>query len=264
MSGDWTLKPHPSLPKGKPVLVCIFDGFGENKVLDEWNAVHMAKTPHFDKLREVPGRFRAIAAHGPAVGLPTWDDMGNSEVGHNALGAGKIYAQGAKLVDLNIGNGQIFTDPGWKYISSAFESNTVHFIGLLSDGGVHSRANQLSAMVQRAASDGAKKIRCHVLTDGRDVHDGTSIGFLEALEAELAELSSSGCDARIASGGGRMKVAPPPSSIPAEPLAPLQVCPTSPPPCPLQNKCPIIFVPVLVLSTSPSPASMNPSRRVCH
>lgn len=206
MADDWTLKAHTSLPKGKPVLVCILDGYGENQVKDEWNAVHVAKTPHFDKLREVPTRFRSIAAHGPAVGLPSWDDMGNSEVGHNALGAGKIYAQGAKLVDINIESGQIFTDPGWKYISSAFGANTVHFIGLLSDGGVHSRANQLSAMVKRAAADGAKRIRCHVLTDGRDVPDGTSIAFIEALETELAELSSAGCDARIASGGGRMKV----------------------------------------------------------
>eukprot|EP00967_Tisochrysis_lutea_P098833 scaffold146297_cov26-Tisochrysis_lutea.AAC.3 len=206
MADSWTLAPHPSLPKGKPTLVCILDGFGENKVKDEWNAVHVAKTPHFDALRTNPKRFRSIHAHGPAVGLPSWDDMGNSEVGHNALGAGKIYAQGAKLVDRNIENGQIFNDAGWKYISSAFPSNTLHFIGLLSDGGVHSRANQLSAMVQRAAADGAKRIRCHVLTDGRDVPDNTGVGFIQALEKELSELSAKGCDARIASGGGRMKV----------------------------------------------------------
>jgi len=149
MADEWTLKSHPVLPKGKPVLVCILDGYGENAIKDEWNAVHVAKTPNFDKLRENPARFRAVAAHGPAVGLPSSDDMGNSEVGHNALGAGKIYAQGAKLVDINIASGQIYTDPGWKYISTAFETNTLHFIGLLSDGGVHSRYNQLSAMAKK-------------------------------------------------------------------------------------------------------------------
>lgn len=180
MADEWTLKPHPTLPTGKPVLVVIIDGYGENEVKDAYNAVHVAKTPVFDKLRERADRFRAIAAHGPAVGLPSDDDMGNSEVGHNALGAGKIYAQGAKLVDINIQTGQMYTDPGWKYISTAFASNTLHFIGLLSDGGVHSRFNQLAAMVKKAAEDGAKKIRCHVMTDGRDVPDNTGIGFIEA------------------------------------------------------------------------------------
>jgi hypothetical protein len=84
-----------------------------------------------------------VRAHGPAVGLPTWDDMGNSEVGHNALGAGQLIDQGARLVDKALADGSLFTQNGWQYISSAFASNTVHFIGLLSSGGVHSRANQL-------------------------------------------------------------------------------------------------------------------------
>ena len=89
--------------------------------------------------------------------------MGNSEVGHNALGAGKIYAQGAKLVDINIANGQIYKDAGWQYVKPAFTGNTLHFIGLLSSGGVHSRVNQLAAMIKQAAVEGAKNIRCHVL-----------------------------------------------------------------------------------------------------
>lgn len=69
--------------------------------------------------------------------------MGNSEVGHNALGAGRIYAQGAKLVDLALASGKIYEDEGFKYISECFEKGTVHLIGLLSDGGVHSRLDQV-------------------------------------------------------------------------------------------------------------------------
>lgn len=143
MSSEWELKPHPVIPKGKPVLVCILDGFGENEIKDEYNAVHVGKTPTIDKLRGVEGRFRTVKAHGPAVGLPTWDDMGNSEVGHNALGAGQLIEQGARLVDKALSTGSLFTNPGFQYISSAFEKNTVHFIGLLSSGGVHSRQDQL-------------------------------------------------------------------------------------------------------------------------
>ena len=87
-----------------------------------------------------------IKAHGTAVGLPSEDDMGNSEVGHNALGAGRIYAQGAKLVDLALASGKIYEDEGFKYISQSFEKGTVHLIGLLSDGGVHSRLDQVQVL----------------------------------------------------------------------------------------------------------------------
>lgn len=154
MASEWELKPHPVIPKGKPVLLCILDGFGENEVKDEYNAVHTGKTPFIDKLREVAGRFRSVKAHGPAVGLPTWDDMGNSEVGHNALGAGQLIEQGARLVDKALSTGSLYGNDGWKYISSAFEKNTVHFIGLLSSGGVHSRQDQL----EHRASDASQPL----------------------------------------------------------------------------------------------------------
>eukprot|EP01018_Ginkgo_biloba_P000378 Gb_01536 [translate_table: standard] len=90
----WKLADHPKLPKGKTVAVVVLDGWGEN-ICDQYNAIHVANTPTMDSLRKsAPERWRLIRAHGPAVGLPTEDDMGNSEVGHNALGAGRIYAQG--------------------------------------------------------------------------------------------------------------------------------------------------------------------------
>jgi len=204
---DFALGAHPTIPKGLPVCVAILDGWGENEYKDEYNAVHSARTPVFDSLRANPSRFRTVAAHGPAVGLPSSDDMGNSEVGHNALGAGKIYAQGAKLVDLNLESGQLFKDEGWQYIKSAFATNAVHFIGLLSSGGVHSRYNQLIALVKQAAADGAAKIRLHVLTDGRDVPDNTGAEYIETLEKDLRELETAHSgDFKIASGGGRMQV----------------------------------------------------------
>lgn len=207
MSHDYALAPHPSISKAPgPVAVIILDGFGENEFKDEFNAVHVANTPNIDALRSVPGRFRSIKAHGTAVGLPSDADMGNSEVGHNALGSGQIVDQGARLVDMALESGKMFEGDGWKLISQAFATNTLHFIGLLSDGGVHSRVDQLVGCMRGAAERGAKRIRVHILTDGRDVPDGSSVKFVADLEAVLAELGGKGCDAKIASGGGRMQV----------------------------------------------------------
>jgi 2,3-bisphosphoglycerate-independent phosphoglycerate mutase len=132
--------------------------------------------------------------------------MGNSEVGHNALGSGQVIDQGARLVDQALASGKMFELPGWKLISQAFPANTVHFIGLLSDGGVHSRYDQLVGCIKGAVERGAKRIRVHVLTDGRDVPDGSSVQFVSSLVKDLKSLEAQGCDAQIASGGGRMCV----------------------------------------------------------
>lgn len=201
------LAPHPTIPKPDgPVMVCILDGFGENEYKDEFNAVHVASTPTIDALRNVSNRFRTVRAHGTAVGLPSDADMGNSEVGHNALGSGQVIDQGARLVDIALQTGKMFEGDGWKLISEAFPDNTVHFIGLLSDGGVHSRYDQLLGCMKGAAERGAKRIRVHILTDGRDVPDGSGVNFAAQLEKDLADLRAQGCDAKIASGGGRMHV----------------------------------------------------------
>lgn len=206
---DYTLATHGEIPKPEgPVVVIILDGWGENEHKDGFNAVHVADTPCTDALKELsPDRWRTVRAHGLAVGLPSDADMGNSEVGHNALGSGQVVDQGARLVDNALKDGSIFESDGWKLMAGAFEENTVHFIGLLSDGGVHSRYNQLAQCLAGAAKRGAKKLRLHVLTDGRDVPDGSSIEFVNRLEADLEKLQAEfGCDAKIASGGGRMKV----------------------------------------------------------
>ncbi|GFY82528.1 phosphoglycerate mutase, 2,3-bisphosphoglycerate-independent [Actinidia rufa] len=202
----WKLEDHPKLPKGKVVAVVVLDGWGEASP-NPYNCIHVADTPTMDSLKKgVPERWRLVRAHGTAVGLPSDDDMGNSEVGHNALGAGRIYAQGAKLVDSALASGKIYEGEGFKYIKECFEDGTLHLIGLLSDGGVHSRLDQLQSLLKGASEHGAKRIRVHILTDGRDVLDGTSVGFVETLEDDLAKLREKGVDAKIASGGGRMNV----------------------------------------------------------
>ena len=205
---DMTLAPHPTIPKPDgPVMVCILDGWGVNAE-DEYNAVFSAETPCTDGLRAVPLRYRTVKAHGTAVGLPSDADMGNSEVGHNALGSGQVVDQGARLVDLALSTGKMFEGAGWKLISQAFADHAVHFIGLLSDGGVHSRYDQLIGCVRGAVERGAKKVRVHVLTDGRDVPDGSSAQFVAQLQDDLKALNAKGdgVDCQIASGGGRMNI----------------------------------------------------------
>ncbi|KAL6337783.1 hypothetical protein AAG906_039739 [Vitis piasezkii] len=203
---SWKLADHPKLPKGKILGMVVLDGWGEANP-DQYNCIHVADTPTMDSLKKgAPEKWRLVKAHGSAVGLPTEDDMGNSEVGHNALGAGRIFAQGAKLVDFALDSGKIYEGEGFKYIKECFETGTLHLIGLLSDGGVHSRIDQLQLLLKGASENGAKRIRVHILTDGRDVLDGSSVGFVETLENDLAKLREKGVDAQIASGGGRMYV----------------------------------------------------------
>lgn len=203
---SWKLPDHPKLPKGKTIAVVVLDGWGEANP-NEYNCIHIAETPTMDSLKEgAPEHWRLVRAHGKAVGLPTEDDMGNSEVGHNALGAGRIFAQGAKLVDLALESGKIFEGEGFNYIKESFETGTLHLIGLLSDGGVHSRLDQVQLLLKGASERGVKRVRLHILTDGRDVLDGSSVGFVETLENDLAKLREKGVDAQIASGGGRMNV----------------------------------------------------------
>ena len=133
--------------------------------------------------------------------------MGNSEVGHNALGAGRVFAQGAKLVDDSIARGQIFKTPLWQKLIDRPRNgkNSFHLIGLLSDGNVHSHINQLFALIRQCAKDGVQKLRLHALLDGRDVGEKTALGYLEQVEDLLRELHEQyACDFRVASGGGRM------------------------------------------------------------
>jgi len=201
------LSPHPDRkPPQGPVVCVVMDGVGIGAG-DEGDAVRLAHTPIIDRLAALPSCARLLA-HGTAVGLPTDGDMGNSEVGHNALGAGRTFDQGAKLVNHAIEGGRIWQGAVWQAAVARVRGSgqPLHFIGLLSDGGVHSHIDQLEAMLRRAASEGVAKVRVHILTDGRDVPGRSALGYVERLEAVLAELSSGDRDYRIASGGGRMYV----------------------------------------------------------
>jgi 2,3-bisphosphoglycerate-independent phosphoglycerate mutase len=155
----------------------------------------------------VPGKRAALRAHGLAVGLPSDDDMGNSEVGHNALGCGVIHAQGALLVNRAIASGALFEGAVWRdVVARGAGGGAIHFLGLLSDGNIHSHIAHLEAMLRKAAEAGAKRLFVHALLDGRDVAPTSAPIYLERIETVLGELRAGGVDARILSGGGRMFV----------------------------------------------------------
>jgi len=189
-----------------PLLLIIMDGIGIGKK-DETNAVYKANTPNLDQLFNSE-LYTQLKAHGKAVGLPSDDDMGNSEVGHNAIGAGRIFDQGARLVNKALKTGEIFQTSVWENIAKRAQSGgTVHFIGLLSDGNVHSHIEQLFIMIDKCADLNFKKIRVHPLLDGRDVGERTALDYVIPTEEKLKKISDEkGLDYAIASGGGRMKV----------------------------------------------------------
>lgn len=186
-----------------PVVVVILDGIGIGRG-DDSDGVKSAYTPVLDRLFEEP-LMTTLKAHGTAVGLPTDDDMGNSEVGHNALGAGRVFAQGAKLVRAAIASGAIFRGSAWRRIEERCrQGGTLHLIGLISDGNVHSHLDHLYALLEHCRTAGIGRVRIHGLLDGRDVGQKSALDYFIPLEKRCGELRRTGCDCAIASGGGRM------------------------------------------------------------
>jgi 2,3-bisphosphoglycerate-independent phosphoglycerate mutase len=188
------------------VLVVVMDGVGE-RAARFGNAVQLAWTPAMHWLKQ-HGLYTTLRAHGTAVGLPSDSDIGNSEVGHNALGAGRIFDQGAKLVNNAIASGRLFAGHTWQELMAFVKGHkgTLHFLGLLSDGNVHSHEQHLYAMLKRAKQDGIKRVRVHVLFDGRDVGEKSAEIYVERLEAIMEQLRSPDFDMAAASGGGRMQI----------------------------------------------------------
>ena len=189
-----------------PVLTIVMDGVGLAPDTVS-NAVATAYTPTLDMLmKNYP--MVSLKAHGTAVGLPSDDDMGNSEVGHNALGAGQVFAQGAKLVSQSIESGKMFASETWQTIVANVKNNnsTLHFLGLFSDGNVHSHIDHLKAMIVKAKDEGVASVRIHILIDGRDVGETSALEYIDPFEAFLSELRDASFDIKIASGGGRMKI----------------------------------------------------------
>ena len=189
-----------------PVVLVIMDGvgFGKYKDGDSFSAAH---TEILDKLME-ENPMVSLMAHGCAVGLPDDSDMGNSEVGHNAIGCGRVFDQGAKLVSNSINTGKMFEGDVWKKLTDNVKAknSTLHLLGLLSDGNVHSHINHLKAMIIRAKEDGIKRVRIHALLDGRDVGETSAFDYFDPFEEFLGGLRSDSFDAAIASGGGRMVI----------------------------------------------------------
>ena len=198
------LSSFPGIPG--PVVIIVMDGYGLPKN-DTGSAIAAARKPTLDRLFATYPNIR-LRAHGTAVGMPSDDDMGNSEVGHNAIGAGQVYSQGAALVANAIADGSIWQGEAWQQIVAGAKAGrgVIHFIGLFSDGNVHSHIDHLKAMVVQAKAEGVKAVRIHALLDGRDVPETSALDYVVPFEAFLAELSADGFDARIASGGGRQNI----------------------------------------------------------
>ena len=193
-------------PQG-PVVLVVMDGMGIGKHPDS-DYVRIADTPNLDWLRE-HALYTEVKAHGKAVGLPDDSDMGNSEVGHNAIGCGRVFDQGAALVNNAISTGSMFEDEIWKELVANVIANqsSLHFIGLFSDGNVHSNISHLEAMLSRAKAEGVKKARIHPLIDGRDVPPTSALTYVEQFQDFLDGINADGSvDFCVASGGGRMNI----------------------------------------------------------
>lgn len=197
-----------------PILLIILDGVGLGKEYDG-NAVYLANPTTLNNLTkecQKKGLYCTLKAHGKAVGMLSDNDMGNSEVGHNALGSGQIYNQGIKLVDSSIKSGQIFQTDLWKKLTDNVKkkNSTAHLLGLLSDGNVHSNFDQIFKLIEGMAKSSVKKLRMHILTDGRDVQAKSALKYVRLLEDHLRKITkkygNGQLNYQIASGGGRMRV----------------------------------------------------------
>ena len=186
-----------------PVVLVIMDGVGlsDNK---EYNAVAQA---HLETLNELMAKYPCakLGAAGKYVGIPD-GDMGNSEVGHNAMGAGEIVPQRSLAVEGDFASGRVFETQTWKDIVARVTGNgsTLHFMGIYSDGNIHSNIEHIEKMTVQAQKEGIEHIRVHALIDGRDVPPQSEPKFIQRFENLVHELGDP--DYRIASGGGRMVI----------------------------------------------------------
>jgi len=213
---DFTLKKMKGYtPPAGPLLLIIADGVGVYRgTADGYpgNAFELARPQQMLRLIEGEKLSMSIKAHGTAVGMPSDEDQGNSEVGHNAIGAGRVFAQGARLVEQALESGRLFEDAGWKKVIDNAQRNTtpVHFIGLLSDGNVHSNIAHLCALIGACDKVGIEQVYVHCLLDGRDVSPLSALRYVGELEDFLWTLRVSALKNNqqrryfIASGGGRM------------------------------------------------------------
>src|SRR5579864_7542624 len=182
----------------KPLVLCILDGWGYAPP-SKANAISLARKPVYDKLLlDYPSTL--IYTSGRFVGLPD-GQMGNSEVGHMNMGAGRIVSMDISKIDTLIQSGDFYKHP--TLVNAFTHANTkgrnVHIFGLLSDGGVHSHQNHLYALLRMASEQGAKEVFVHCFMDGRDTLPTNGAGYIEALQQKMRELNCG----KIASISGR-------------------------------------------------------------
>lgn len=194
-----------------PLILIIMDGIGLGEQ-NKNNAFYRANTPFLDKL-QVEGKkkdlYTTLKTHGTAVGLPTDNEMGNSEVAHNALGSGRIVKQRATLAKKSILSKDLFETDKWNNLIGLINENnkTLHFLGLLSDGYVHSHISHLFGLLDGSVNSNVKKVRIHTLLDGRDVPPQSALEYITQLNDKLIEINTQNSyNYKIASGGGRMRV----------------------------------------------------------
>jgi 2,3-bisphosphoglycerate-independent phosphoglycerate mutase len=187
------------MPRPKPLVLIILDGWGYAPASPS-NAISLARKPTYDKfLKEYPNTL--VHTSGRFVGLPT-GQMGNSEVGHLNMGAGRIVYMDITKIDLMIENGSLFKNETLLGAMEAAKKNgrKLHFIGLLSDGGVHSHQNHLYALLKMAKMNGLERVYTHAFMDGRDTLPTNGAGYIEALQQKARELGGVG---QVASVSGR-------------------------------------------------------------
>lgn len=190
----------------RPVLLIVMDGWGLGKGGPE-DAVARANTPVFDRLWAQYAHTE-LMTHGPYVGLPAAKDLGGSEVGHLTMGAGKILDQGPTRINKAIADGSFYKSDALKQVTECCQSGgTLHLLGLLSDGNIHSHINHFVALIDHAFEKGVKCLRLHALLDGRDVGIQSAEKYVARIEEAFAYINThDGYDYCIASGGGREQV----------------------------------------------------------
>jgi len=184
------------MPKLKPLVLTILDGWGYSAAT-EGNAIALARTPTYDHLLATyPNTL--IYTSGPYVGLPD-GQMGNSEVGHMNMGAGRVLHMDVTRIDLLISSGEFFQNPALVQAMKKAEGHRLHLLGLCSDGGVHAQLTHLYALLRMAKSHGLKEVFVHCFTDGRDTPPKSGAGYIEQIEQKMRELQIG----KIASVSGR-------------------------------------------------------------
>jgi len=184
------------MPRPKPLLLTILDGWGFSPVV-EGNAIAAANKPNYDRLlREFPNTL--VNTSGKAVGLPK-GQMGNSEVGHMNIGAGRVIHMDVTRIDLMIDDGTFYTNPIFMKAMENARTHRLHLLGLCSNGGVHSMLTHLYALIRMAKQQGVQHVFVHAFMDGRDTPPESGAGFLQQIQKEMNTIGVG----KIASVSGR-------------------------------------------------------------